>query len=322
MTALASSFLAEIERASSVLIGTHVNPDGDALGSALAVAAFLEQRGIECEVVSHHPAPYNLEFLPGVRKVRQTPKHDKHDLGIIVDLDALERLGSLEETFSQLPRLIVVDHHVPHAAPGDLRIVDQKAAATAAILAELFFELGVDVTPDMATCLLTGIVTDTGSFRFRNTDVKSLMLAAKLLEAGGDINRISEEVFQRKPLASMRLLGFLLERMSLEANERVAWGALSLQDFEIAHAKDEDTEGFVNELLSIRTVQLAALFREPKRGKVRLSLRSRGDIDVAALAREFGGGGHRNAAGCSFDGELDEVLSQVVPRLTQCLASS
>lgn len=311
----------EIERASSVLIGTHLNPDGDALGSAVAMSMYLDSLDVQNEVVCHHPPPDNLQFLPGVRRVRQEPKEPKHDLGIILDLDSTERLGNTVGFFEACNRIVVIDHHIPHEAPGDLRIVETDAAATALILARLLMELEAEITADMATCLLTGIVTDTGSFRFRNTSPESLNVSAQLIERGGDINRISEEVFQRKPLSSARLLGHLLEEMILECDGRLCWGALRLQDFEASHAQDEDTEGFVNELLSIDTVQIAALFREPKHHKIRVSLRSRGEFDVSEVAREFGGGGHRNAAGCSFDLYLDEVVHMLVPRLRKCLES-
>lgn len=318
---LVEAFRREISGATSVLIGTHLNPDGDALGCALGMSHYLTQEGIANEVVCHHAPPFNLQFLPGIAKVRQCPSGE-HDLGIIVDLDSLERLGSLAPHFAGLPRLVVIDHHVPHEAPGDVRIVDTHAPATAVIIARLFEAMGVEVTPEMATCLLTGVVTDTGSFRFRNTTAESLSVAARLVEAGGNINRISEEVFQRKPLSSARLLGYLLERMTLEIDDRLCYGVLDFQDFLQTGAEDVDTEGFVNELLSIRTVEIAAIFREPKPGRVRVSLRSRGDHDVAAVAREIGGGGHKNAAGCSFEAEIEEALELVLPRLRACLVSS
>lgn len=319
---LVEEFQAQLSGASSVLIGTHLNPDGDALGSALALSFYLWSEGIKNEVLCHHPAPYNLQFLPGVNKVRQTPTQGGHDLGIVVDLDAMHRLGSTAQYLEQMPRLVVIDHHVPMESPGDVRIVDTRAAATAQILCELLARLDATITPEMATCLLTGIVTDTGSFRFRNTTPDSLQWAAKLIEAGANLNQISEEVFQRKPLSSVRLLGHTLESLRLEMDDRLAYGTLVFEDFEIADAKDEDTEGFVNELLSIQSVQAAALFREPMRGRIRVSLRSRGDIDVAAVAQSIGGGGHKNAAGCSFDGSMDEALNSLLPRLRACLESS
>ena len=304
-----------------MLIGTHLNPDGDALGSALALSHYLNAQGIRNEVLCHHPAPANLVFLPGSSKVRQVPQGSGFDLGVAVDLDSLERLGSTLTYFEKLPRLVVIDHHVPHEAPGDLRIVDSDAAATALILTRLMLEMEGDITPDIATCLLTGIVTDTGSFRFRNTSPESLSYSALLLELGGDINLVSEEIFQRKPLGSARLMGYLFERMILECNDRLCYGTLDYHDFEKTNTTDEDTEGFVNELLSITTVEIAALFREPKPGRVRVSLRSRAEYDVSAVAREVGGGGHRNAAGCSFDATLEEAIELIVPRLRRCLGS-
>lgn len=319
---MASEFRTALEHASSVLIGTHLNPDGDALGSSLALSLHLDRLGIENEVVCHHAPPSNLEFLPGINRVRQEPKHDKHDLGVILDLDSVERLGNTEPFFAPLPHLIVIDHHVPHQAPGDLRIVDTSAPATAVILTRLLLELGAVIDSDMATCLLTGIVTDTGSFRFRNTTPEALHLAAKLIECGGDINLISEEVFHRKPLASARLLGRLLEHMQMDSRGRLCWAVLTSDDYEQTDAKDEDTEGFVNELLSINTVQIAALIREPRPGRVRVSLRSRGNFDVAAVAQTVGGGGHRNAAGCSFQATPAEAADILLPKLRECLASS
>lgn len=319
---LAPEFTSALKSASSVLIGTHLNPDGDALGSALAVSHYLDGLGIENEVLCHHMPPRNLRFLPGVNRIRQTPKEEKYDLGIVVDLDSLERLGNTEPFFANCEKTIFIDHHVPHDAPGDIRIVDTSAPATAVILTRLFLLLGAEITPEIATCLITGIVTDTGSFRFRNTTPESLSLASKLLEQGGDINQVSEMVFQSKPISSARLLGFTLERMQLDCDNQLCWSALSHDDFEQNHGADEDTEGFVNELLSIETVQISALFREPKRGKIRCSVRSRGDYDVAAVARIFGGGGHRNAAGCTFEGPMEEAIDKLVVELKRCLESS
>lgn len=319
---LATSFFDELRGAASVLIGTHLNPDGDALGSALALSHLLDGMGISNEVLNHHAPPANLEFLPGASRIRQEPSKEKFDLCVVLDLDSLERLGNTEPFFTSCTRLVVVDHHIPHEAPGDLRVVDTTAPATAAILAEMFLHVDAKITPDIATCLLTGIVTDTGSFRFRNTTPGALWLSARLLELGGDINLVSEEIFHRKPLSSARLLGFMLEQMSLESNDRIAYSVLDLQDFEATGARDEDTEGFVNELLSIRTVQIAALIREPRRGRIRISLRSRGEFDIAEVARTFGGGGHRNAAGCAFDATPEEAVRDLVPRLLACLESS
>ena len=321
-TTLLKAFETEINRASKILIGTHLNPDGDALGSALGLALYLESIGKKVEILCHHDAPKNLRFLPTVSRVRQVPLHTDHDLGIIVDLESFERLGTTAEYFQAMKRLVVIDHHVPHESPGDLRIVDIGSAATALILTRLFEALGATITSDMATCLYTGISTDTGSFRFRNTSSDALSAAAILLEHGANLELVSEEIFQNRQLSSARLLGHALETMKLDVDDKLAWGCLSYRDFEWAKATDEDTEGFVNELLSIDTVQIAALLREAKPGKIRCSLRSRPGFDVAEVAREFGGGGHKNAAGCNFEGSLADAEHQLVEGMRKCLASS
>ena len=319
---LADAFMEEVGKASSILIGTHLNPDGDALGCALAFSLYMDSIGKYNEVMCHHSAPRNLAFLPKVDEVRQVASRESYDLGVILDLDAMDRLGRTEQYFSTCKRVIVIDHHIPHDAPGDLRIVDVEAPATAVILTRLLQEVGAVITPDMATCLLTGIVTDTGSFRFRNTTPDALSISAYLLEQGGDLNEISEEVFQSKPLSGAKLLGHVLNTMRLACNDRLAWSSINFDDFTRTGAKDEDTEGFVNEILFITSVQIAVLLREPKPGKVRVSIRSRGSFDVAEIAREFGGGGHKNAAGCVFDLPLQEVEDRLIRRLKDCLESS
>lgn len=319
---LASAFQDEVAKASTVLIGTHLNPDGDALGCALAFSLYLDGIGIENEVMCHHKSPRNLRFLPKVELVRQEAQRDSYDLGVILDLDSMDRLGETEKYFSRCKRLIVIDHHVPHDKPGDIRIVDSDASATAAILTRLLVKIGAKITPEMATCLLTGIVTDTGSFRFRNTTPDSLAQSAILLEHGANLNQISEEIFQNKTLTSAQLLGHVLDTMGLAENNRIAWSVLTFDDFQRTGAQDDDTEGFVNEMLFINTVKIAFLLQEPRSGKVRVSFRSRADYDVAKVAREFGGGGHKNAAGCVFELPIPEVVDCLVRRLKICLESS
>lgn len=318
---IAKDFLREVEAADRIYIGTHLNPDGDAIGSALAVALFLDALGRPNEVLCNDLPSYNLRFLPSVDRVRLAPEGPA-SLAILVDLDSSSRLGKIRPFVETCPRMIVIDHHVPHEAPGDLRIVDTASPATAAILYDLFKASLAEITPDIATCLLAGIITDTGSFRFSNTTPHSLTISADLLARGGNIVRIGEEVFQKKQLPAVRLLGRCIAKMKLALGDRLAWSALSHRDFEESGATEEHTEGLANELLSVDTVQVAALIREPLPGKVRASLRSRGDFDVASVARQFGGGGHKNAAGCTFDTSLEEAERALVSALESCLASS
>ncbi len=316
------AFVGYLRSARSVMIGTHLNPDGDAIGSALALSHFLDSIGTYNEVLCNNLAPRNLEFLPGVERVRLEPSGVPFDLAIVVDLDALHRLGKVQPYFEAMETLVVIDHHVPHEAPGCLRIVDVESPATALILMKLLKAAGATLTPDIATCLLTGIVTDTGSFRFRNTTAESLTASAELLEDGADIVKISEQIYQTKPLTAVRILGRMLDHLQLSSDQRIAWSHLSLADYTETEATEEDAEGLANEMLSIDTVQIAMIIREPKPGKIRCSLRSRGDWDVATIARQFGGGGHHNAAGCNFETTLSDAVAKLVTAAGRCLASS
>jgi len=311
-----------ISEAKSILIGTHLNPDGDALGCALAMSLYLDARGKQNEVVCHHMPPKNLEFLPGSERIHQVPLRDDYDLAIMLDLESFERLGTTGPYFEKAPYLVLIDHHIPHHAPGNLRIVDTKAPATAVILTRMLLEMGGTLTPEMSTNLLTGIVTDTGSFRYRNTTPEAMHIAARLLEEGGNLNQISEEVYRSRPIAGMMLLGIMLTKMKTSNEGKLAWSILVHDDFVKCGATEEDTEEFVNEMLTIDTVQIAALARESKPGKLRVSLRSRGKYDVAEVARKFGGGGHINAAGCSFETTPEEAEKLLVEGMKVCLASS
>lgn len=322
--ALLPQLLTELRAAKTIVLGSHVSPDGDALGSLLAFSFALDQLGIQHEVLMHHDAPRNLQFLPGLDRIQHSTDHTTPDLAVILDLEAYSRLGStVVDVFQNAKRTVLIDHHVPHEKPGDLRIVSVKSPATAAILCDLF--MGSDdikITPDMATCLLTGIVTDTGSFRFPNTTSHSLFLAANLLEAGADLPLIIQEVYMTRSFPSVNLLGHFLADMKTSQNGAVAWSTIPYAKFQQTHATDEDTEGFVNELLAIDGVQIAMILREKAPGVIRGSLRSRDDYDVAAVARQFGGGGHENAAGVNFEGDIAAAEAKLVKALEQCLASS
>lgn len=314
-------FFSQIERAQDVLIGTHLNPDGDALGSALAIMHLLDEIGVKNEVICNNLAPYNLQFLPGADRVKLKPERSGHDLGIVLDLDNFDRLGRTREHFEDIPDIILIDHHVPHEGPGSLRIVDSSAPATALIINRLLEQSKSEITPEIALCLLTGIVTDTGSFRYGNTTPEALHASANLLAKGGDIVLVCEEVYGKKPLQSIELAGRMLSKLQLDMDHRIAWAVLNSQDFEEFGGTEVHTEGLINEMLAISTVKVAALVRQPSGGRVRASLRSRDPIDVSEVARVFGGGGHKNAAGCTFDTDIDHAEMMLVEELRRCLES-
>lgn len=313
--------LHEVSQAERIVIGTHVNPDGDALGSALALAMAIEQLGKTAEVLCLHEAPKYLQFLPQVGRIQRTTD-TKPDLAIVVDLEALDRLGTaIRPIFESADRLLVIDHHEPHETPGDVRIVSVKSPATAVILADLFRDSEITVTPEMATCLMVGLVTDTGSFRFNNTTPHALHVAGELLEQGASLQQVASNVYMTRSLESVKLFGIALANMRLENDNQIAWTAITAQAFAETGAIESDTEGFVNELLAIETVKIAAVLRCAPTGKIKISLRSRGDIDVTTVARQFNGGGHKNAAGASEDGDIHEIAGRLVEAMKVCLAS-
>ncbi len=319
---LLPALIDRVKQARHVYVGTHLNPDGDALGSALSMSMALTQLGISHEVLCNNPAPTYLQFLSGSDRIRQEPEREA-DLAIALDLEDLDRLGRLiKPHFQSTPSLIVIDHHIPHQQSGDLRIIDQEAPATCAILCDLFFDSEISITPAMADCLLTGLVTDTGSFRFPNTTPHSLHICARLLEFGANLPRISEEIYLTKHEAAVRLLGEAIRRIHLSEDRQIGWAVLPLSLYEELGASDEHTEGIVNEILAISGVRAAALIKEVREGRYKASLRSRGSIDVAAVAQSLGGGGHKNAAGVTVEGTESQVVHTILKSLTSCLASS
>lgn len=314
------AFRDAVFKAKHVLISSHLNPDGDALGSQLAMFHALQDAGISCEVLNNNPAPYNLKFLPGIEFLREQPTK-KGDVSIVLDLNNLDRIGRPLDAIENCRTMIVIDHHVPHETPGDIRIVDVKAPATALILTRLFRQLEFTITPDIATCLMAGIVTDTGSFRFRNTTPESLEVGAFLLEHGADIVKICEEVYMKQPMEAVRLTGIALSQMRLSMDDRLAWTVLTEDAFADTGATEVHTEGLTNELLAIDSVQIAAVIRQPIGGVIRASIRSREPFDISAIARLFGGGGHRNASGCTFTGTIQAAEADLIKELERCLAS-
>lgn len=317
---LGKELLDQLKSAKRVVIGSHINPDGDAIGSCLFMSFALEQLGVEHEVLFHHTPPNNLLFLPGIDRIRQEPVNPEFDLALVLDLEALDRLGTVRPYFDAAKTMVVIDHHVPSAKPGHLRIVSTEYPATCSILTELAQALSIHVTPEMADCLATGILTDTGNFRYPNSTAASLHEVAWLVEQGADIVRVSDEVYMKKSAASVRLSGFAFSQMRFDCDDRLAYVSIPNDEFAKVGGNDDDTEGLVSDLLGIEGVEAAFLLRESKPGKIRGSVRSRGAVDVAAVAREFGGGGHKNAAGLSLEGDLREAERKVVASMKLTLS--
>lgn len=295
------------------LIMGHVNPDGDSLGCMCALGLALRSLGKSAEMVSPDGVPELYKFLPGsTRILKEVPPNWMFDAAIIVDCEGLDRLGNMAEILESCCNILEIDHH-----PGGKRgsascLVDSSAASCGEILFEFLREIGVEITPDIADCLLTAIVTDTGSFRFSNVKSSTLHAAASLLEAGSSISKIAHKVYETRSLASVRLLGSVLSTLRTTANGRIAYASITRDQMALSQAVEAEAEGIVNYVRSVRGAKVGMLFREEENGNTRVSLRSKDGTDISQIARMFGGGGHKAAAGCTVDRPMTEAIDLVV----------
>jgi bifunctional oligoribonuclease and PAP phosphatase NrnA len=303
--------LQHIERRNKFLLTSHARPDGDAIGSALACCEVLRRLGKDAEVVLHDPVPRIYQPLPFADRVVQADRvNGNYEAAIILECDSIQRtrLEGLEHQF-----LISIDHHLSGRPFAHVNWIDPEATATAEMVYRLAREAGVSLTPEIATCLYTALMTDTGSFMFRGTNEHTFSLARELVLAGADPAQCARNIYFAHSTAKMRLLGSALSNLHREGP--LAWIWVTREQMERSHAKEEDCEGIVNYALSIGDVEIAAFFREMPDGRYRVSLRSKGKLNVAEIAEHFGGGGHQCASGCSMDGPLSIAVARILEQV-------
>ena len=317
-TSPAASVLAPFGRAGgrALMLG-HVHPDADVLGTLLALGLALEARGWSVTYGGPHPAPAALGFLPGVERYRRLDALDGvFDVAVLTDCPNPERTEGLIEHARRGSKIVLnIDHHPDNRRYGDVNWVDLSAAATGEMIYELLVALEVPLTPAIATNLFTAVHTDTGSFRYSNVTPRTFRIAAALVAAGAEPAAVSQALYERRAPDTLRWLGEALQRVEVTDGGRLAWLALPWDAVPEALVESEE---LVNYPRSIATVRVACLFRE-RGGQVKVSLRGKGDVDVQRIAARFGGGGHRNAAGCTVDGRLAEVIRTVVAAVRQAL---
>ncbi|MCC2670228.1 MAG: Exopolyphosphatase-related protein [Armatimonadetes bacterium] len=309
----------QIRKANSILLACHVRPDADALGSLLGLMLGLERLGKQVDAVSQDGVPETYRFLPGWEKVLRTPR-GPYDLAIGLDADGSDRLGSAEAAVLGAPVTIDIDHHTGPDPFGAVQVVDPTAAATGELVLDLLTALGLEPDADIARCLLAAILTDTGSFRFGNVTEDTFRKAGALVAAGAHPAPIHEAIYGVRPFEASCLLGRLLGTLKRSTDGRIVWGSLSQVDFRETGSSTEATEGFVDQVRMVAGSLVAVFAREEVNGEVRVSIRSRGDVNVARVADRFGGGGHVAAAGCTLSGPLDEAVDRVIAAATAELA--
>ncbi|HEX2179286.1 MAG TPA: bifunctional oligoribonuclease/PAP phosphatase NrnA [Actinomycetota bacterium] len=313
---------AALKDADEVAIACHVSPDGDAFGSMLGLGLYLETIGKKVYLSwgsAEAAIPDNYAFLPGVdRIVPQERVPDAVEVFVAIDCGDLRRLDLLTPKFQAAKVKINVDHHISNSNFGDINLVDHQRASSAELAFELIQRMGGQVTPEMATALYTGVVTDTGRFQYSNTSPATLQAAVALREAGADHLTVAENIFESAPFDQLRILGKVLTRARLTDGVVYSW--LHLDDLE-GHGL-EIAEDFIDFLKVVKEADVAVLLKERPEGGWRVSLRARNEIDVSAVAQSFGGGGHAKAAGFSFGGGLEEAIKLVLERLAKAPAGS
>jgi len=293
----------------SALLCAHIGPDGDTLGSTLALGMALEALGKRVRLTCADPMPTLYAFMPGIDKIvgPDALTGETFDLVVAVDVSDPARLGTARALFDAASVRAVIDHHPTNGGFGDANWVAPQAAATGMLALACIKGLGVPLSPEMAECLYVAISTDTGNFRFANTDAAALRAAAVLAEVGARPDKLTELLFYTRSQAGVALRGRALSTLRLFAGGRAAVMALTAQDFAQTGATDSMTEGIVNYAIEITGVQVAALVRE-RDGEVKCSLRAREPLDVGLLAQRFSGGGHALAAGCSLPLPMESAL--------------
>jgi phosphoesterase RecJ-like protein len=298
------------------VLTTHENPDGDALGSLLATKLALEQVGKDTAMVLHGDAPLPGEyaFMPLDGLQRRWPDDVAERVLLTVDCANESRIGD-PEVLGRVPLSINVDHHHDNTRFGELNLIVADASSTGEVLRDVFRELDIELTPDIAEALYIALVTDTGRFQYTNTTPKALRLAAELVEAGADVHRIFQGVYESVQFAKLKLLARALERANVYEGGRIVVSYLLRTDFTDVGAAEPYSEGIIDYLRAVEGADMAVLIREPPRSDGparRVSLRASVDeLDVSAIARKSGGGGHRQAAGFSSEASIDEITEFV-----------
>lgn len=323
MTPVLKEIARSIKRHADFLVTTHLHPDGDAVGSVIGLMLVLEKMGKTATVCLADPISDALSFLPGADRVivgvNNVPDH-VWDAVIVVDSASLERTGMFESRPIPAKCIINIDHHLSSEEFGNLNWIDPRSAAAGEMVYELAKTLGVELDQAIAVNLYTSIITDTGFFRYSNTTARTHRIVAKLVETGFNAGKISEQLYETRSYDTLRLLGEVLARMERSDDGRIAWTVISEDMFRRTGTSAHDIEGFVNYPRSIKGVDVAVLIRENGNDLCKVSIRSKGKINVAVFAEKYGGGGHRNASGCTIAGRPEDVKAQVIGGLVSMLA--
>ena len=302
------------------VISSHTRPDGDSIGSSLAMAFALRAMGKEADVVHSDPAPGPLMQFPGVRDIQVMPQVGNHyDAAIVMECGDLGRTGvaGLDRFF-----LINIDHHPGNVGYGRLNWFNPDAAACGEMVFDLVKALGAPLTPEVAIHVYLAILTDTGSFHYANISPRTFEICKEALEAGVDPVAVARNVYDSNNMGRLKLFGAVLSAMQIDASGRVAIVYLDHEMARAAGGTYEDTEGLINLPLTVKEILAIVFFKQIEGDEYRVSMRSKGTIDIGGIAKEFGGGGHRNAAGCTVTGAIDALRKMFIEKIEAKIEAS
>jgi len=311
----------QIKKSQHLLLASHCDPDGDAISSLLAMGLALDKLDKKVTLYNASPIPAVYRFLPAVQRiVRQTKKAATYDAALILDCGNLSRVGEVSTKVNQIPVVINIDHHVTNTGFGNIQLIDPAACSTAEIVYRLIKALNAPINKAIATSIYTGILTDTGSFRFSNTNQAAFAISQEMVQYGVKPYNVAQHVFGTYSLGRIKLLNLALDSIEISDNGKLSVMTLTNAMFEETGTQAEDVDGIINYARRIEDVKVAALIQEQKNGgtnsdKLRnfhVSLRSDGTVDVAAIAGAFGGGGHSNAAGFQVEMSMAKLKSEII----------
>ena len=304
------NILEEIKKADKIAILTHENPDGDAIGSSLSLKLALKQLGKEADLIVPE-FPKSFEFLPGASEIIKESNVEQYDLAFALDCASMKLLNGFVSYFDNARTKIVIDHHSSNTMFGDLNYVDQDAPACAQLLLVVFNYFNINVTHEIGTCILTGIITDTGGLRYEGVTAETFRFVADLCEKGIKVSKVYEKVFASKSRAKFELHRIALNRLEFLEDGKVAFTYITKEDEEKVGASNGDYDGIVENGRDVEGVEVSVFLRETSNG-IKVSLRSKENVNVSQVAMIFGGGGHVRAAGCKIQGNIEQVKNQIL----------
>lgn len=307
-----------IEKHSRFAITSHIRPDGDSMGSSLALCWILKGLNKDAEVIMCDSVPHSYSKLPGSDEVRVIKDIDRdYDAVFVIECSDVSRPGlpSLKDQF-----VVNIDHHSTTALFGDLNWIDSTAAAVGEMIYNLAKAIGAKISPEVASCVYAALLTDTGSFHFSNTTERTFKIASELVRHGAQPAKLSQAIFYSYPYAKVRLVGAVLSTLQRDETGRIAWITMSKDAMDNSGASEDDSDGIINYPLTVGDVEAVAFFRELANSTYRISLRSKNRVNVARVAELFGGGGHANAAGFTAKADYDELSRDVIERLKEAVS--